>query len=191
MNRPDPMPPWEWQLWLTTIRRVCSSVGFPLGQKDSMMKRFVLAVVGLMLISPVKGVEPKDHLNSVSVFLGVAGEGRRQRAGSVGLEYERRLGETWFIAPALEHAFGGLDFSIVTLSVGYRFNRWAVFAGPGIEWSESNHGDDPGTESEFLIRTGVLYEFEFGELIVAPHAMVDFVGNGEVGVVGVTVGMSF
>ena len=79
----------------------------------------------------------------------------------------------------------------MTLSVGYRFNRWAVFAGPGIEWSESNHGDDLGTESDFLIRTGVLYEFEFGELIVAPHAMVDFVGNGEVGVVGVTVGMSF
>ena len=156
-----------------------------------MINRVVLAVIGLMLISPVKGVEPEHHLNSVSVFLGVAGEGRRQRAGSVGLEYERRLGETWFIASALEHAFGDLDFSIVALSVGYRFNRWAIFAGPGIEWSESTHGDESGTESEFLIRTGVLYEFDVGELIVAPHVMVDFVGDEEVGVAGVTVGMSF
>ena len=156
-----------------------------------MVKRAMLAVIGLMLISPVKGVEPEHHLSSVSVFLGVAGEGRRQRAGSVGLEYERRLGETWFIAPALEHAFGDLDFSIVTLSVGYRFNRWAIFAGPGIEWSETHHKDESGTESEFLIRTGVLYEFEVGEWIVAPHAVVDFVGGDEVGVVGVTVGMSF
>lgn len=156
-----------------------------------MIKRVVLTVIGLILISPVKGVEPEHHLNSVSVFLGVAGEGRRQRAGSVGLEYARRLGETWFIAPGLEHAFGDLDFSIVTLSVGYRFNRWAIFAGPGIEWSESTQGHESGTESEFLIRTGVLYEFEVGELIVAPHAMVDFAGDEEVGVVGVTVDMSF
>jgi hypothetical protein len=107
------------------------------------------------------------------------------------LEYERRLSETWFIAPGLEHAFGDLDFSIVTLSVGYRFNRWAIFAGPGIEWSQSTHGDASGAESEFLIRTGVLYEFEVGELIVAPHAMVDFVGGEEVAVVGVTVGVIF
>ena len=156
-----------------------------------MMTRVLLAVVGLMLIGPVKGVEPEHHLNSVSGFLGVASEGRRQRAGSVGLEYERRLGDTWFIAPGLEHAFGDLDFSIVTLTVGYRFNRWAIFAGPGIEWSESHHEDESSTDSEFLIRTGVLYEVEVGELIVAPHAMVDFVGGEAVGVVGVTVGMSF
>ena len=156
-----------------------------------MINRIALGVISLMLISPVKGVESEHHLNSVSVFLGVAGEGRRERAGSVGLEYERRLGERWFIAPALEHAFGDLDFSIVTLSVGYRFNRWAIFAGPGIEWSESTHGDGSGTQSEFLIRTGVLCEFEVGELIVVPHAMVDIVDGEEVGVVGVTVGVSF
>ena len=156
-----------------------------------MINRVTLSVISLMLISPVKGVESAHYLNSVSVFVGVAGEGRRQRAGSVGLEYERRLGQMWFIAPALEHAFGELDFSIVTVSVGYRFNRWAVFAGPGIEWSESHHQDESGTESEFLIRTGVLYEFEVGELIVAPHVMMDFVGDEEVGVVGVTVGISF
>ena len=155
------------------------------------MKRVVLAVIGLMLMSPVKGVEPEHHLNSVSVFLGVAGEGRRQRAGSVGLEYERRLGENWFVTPALEHAFGDLDFSIVTLSVGYRFNKWAIFAGPGIEWSESIQRSESGTETEFLVRTGVLREFEVGDLIVAPHVMVDFVGDQEVAVVGVTVGMSF
>jgi len=60
-----------------------------------------------------------------------------------------------------------------------------------VEWSESHHGNESGTESEFLIHTRVLYEFEVGELIVAPHAMVDFAGDEEVGVVGVTVDMSF
>jgi len=47
--------------------------------------------------------------------------------------------------------------------------------------SESADGDESGTESEFLIRTGVLYEFEVGELIVAPHVMVDCVGGGQWG----------
>ena len=60
-----------------------------------------------------------------------------------------------------------------------------------VEWSESHHGNEAGTESEFLIRTGVLYEFEVGKLIVARHAMVDFAGDEEVGVVDVTVDMSF
>ena len=49
------------------------------------------------------------------------------------------------------------------------------------EWSESHHGNESGTESEFLIHTRVLYEFEVGELIVVPHAMVEFAGDEEGG----------
>ena len=148
-------------------------------------------MTSLMLISPATNAEPEHHLNSVSVFLGATEEGRRQRAGTLGLEYERRLGEDWFISPAIEHAFGDLDFSILTLAVGYRFNSWAIYAGPGVEWAERNHGDGSDTKSEFLFRTGVLYELEVGDLIVAPHAMVDFLDDEEVAVVGVTVGISF
>lgn len=144
-----------------------------------------------MLISSASSAERGRHLNSASIFLGATGEGRRQRAGTLGLEFERRLGERWFIAPAIEHAFGDLDFSIATLAVGYRFNRWAVYAGPGVEWARHHHADGFETESEFLFRTGVLYEIEAGDLIVAPHAVVDFVGGEEVAVVGVTFGVSF
>ena len=124
-------------------------------------------------------------------LLGCHGEGRRQRAGTIGLEYERRLGEHWAIAPGIEHAFGELNFSVVTLSVGYRFDNWAVFAGPGIEWAEHEHGDRSATESEFLFRTGIMYEFEAGELIVAPQAIVDFVADEKVVVFGVTLGVGF
>jgi hypothetical protein len=91
----------------------------------------------------------------------------------------------------MEHAFGDLDFSVVTLTLGYRFNRWAVYAGPGVEWAQQDHIDGAGTQREFLFRTGVLYELEVGDLIVAPHAMVDFVADEKVAVVGVTVGINF
>jgi hypothetical protein len=156
-----------------------------------MQNGLVLALISLALATQAKGAEPVPHLNSVSAFLGVTSEGRRQRASTLGLEYERRLSEEWFITPAMEHAFGDLDFSVVTLTLGYRFNRWAVYAGPGVEWAQQNHVDGAGTQREFLFRTGVLYELEVGDLIVAPHAMVDFVADEKVAVVGVTVGINF
>ena len=156
-----------------------------------MQNGLVLALISLALATQAKGAEPVPHLISVSAFLGVTSEGRRQRASTLGLEYERRLSEEWFITPAMEHAFGDLDFSVVTLTLGYRFNRWAVYAGPGVEWAQQDHVDGAGTQREFLFRTGVLYELEVGDLIVAPHAMVDFVADEKVAVVGVTVGINF
>ena len=79
----------------------------------------------------------------------------------------------------------------MTLSVGYRFDNWAVFAGPGVEWAQHEHEDRSATESEFLFRTGIMYEFEAGELIVAPQAIVDFVADEKVVVFGVTLGVGF
>ena len=149
----------------------------------------IFALISLALVAPVKGAEPGHHLNSVSAFLGVTSEGRRQLASTLGLEYERRLSDRWFITPAIEHAFGNLDFSIVALTLGYRLNRWAVYAGQGVEWAQ--HEDGAETQSEFLFRTGVLYELEVGDLIVSPHAIVDFVAYDKVAVIGVTVGFNF
>lgn len=105
------------------------------------------------------------------------------------MEYKRRLSDRWFITPTIEHAFGDLDFNIAALALGYRFNRWAVYAGPGVEWAQ--HEDGAKIRSEFLFRTGGLYAHEVSDLIVAPHAMVDVVADDEVAVIGVTVGISF
>lgn len=156
-----------------------------------MRQAAIAALITLGMLNPAESAQQGHHGNSVSAFLGVTGEGRRQRAGTIGLEYERRLGEHWVIAPAIEHAFGELDFSVATLSVGYRFDKWAVFAGPGIEWAHHDYGDRSATESEFLFRTCITYEFEAGELIVAPHAIVDFVADEKVVVFGVTLGVGF
>ena len=151
-----------------------------------MRQAAIVALITLAMLSPAEATEQGHHANNVSAFLGVTGEGRRQRAGTLGLEYVRRQGEHWAIAPAIEHKFGELNFTVVTLSVDYRLDNWAVFAGPGIEWAQHEHGDRSATESEFLFRTGITYEFEADELIVAPHAIVDFVADEKVVVFGVT-----
>lgn len=151
----------------------------------------ILVSISLALAAPVKAADPEHHLNSVSAFLGVTSEGRRQQASTLGLEYERRLSDEWFVTPAIEHAFGDLDFSVLALTLGYRFNRWAIYAGPGVEWAQQEHEDGVKTRSEFLFRTGVLYELEVGDLIVAPHALVDFVADDKVAVIGLTVGINF
>ena len=64
-------------------------------------------------------------------------------------------------------------------------------AGPGVEWAQREYEGGVETRSEFLFRTGVLYELEVGDLIVAPHALVDFVADDTVAVIGVTVGVNF
>lgn len=151
----------------------------------------ILVLISLVLATPAQSAEPDHQLNSVSAFLGVTSEGRRQQASTLGLEYERRLSEKWFITPAIEHAFGDLDFSVLAVTLGYRFNRWAVYAGPGVEWAQREYEGGVETRSEFLFRTGVLYELEVGDLIVAPHALVDFVADDTVAVIGVTVGVNF
>ena len=42
-----------------------------------------------------------------------------------------------------------------------------------------------------MFRAVVVYEFEVDDLVVAPHAMVDFVADDIVAVVGITVGINF
>ena len=50
----------------------------------------ILVLISLVLATPVQSAEPDHHLNSVSAFLGVTSEGRRQQASTLGLEYERQ-----------------------------------------------------------------------------------------------------
>ena len=112
----------------------------------------MLALLSVALVAPIKGAEPDHHLNSLSAFLGITSKGRRQRASTLGLEYKRRLSDRWFITPTIEHAFGDLDFNIVALALGYRFNRWAVYAGPGVEWAQ--HEDGAKNQERIFISYG-------------------------------------
>ena len=124
------------------------------------------------------------HPNVLFGFLGITGEDRRERAGTVAIEYERRFNERWGLAAGLEHAFGDLDFTVFTVPVVFHSGKWGLYAGPGIE---KHHDHD----SEFLFRVGAVYEFEVGEIILAPKFNIDFVDGDTVLVGGLTIGFGF
>jgi len=124
------------------------------------------------------------HSNTLFGFIGMTGEDRRDRAITVAIEYERRFSERWGLSASLEHAFGDLDFTLFTLPVVFHHGNWGFYAGPGIEKSD-------GHDDEFLVRVGTIYEFEVGELILAPKFNVDFVDGDAVLVGGIAIGFAF
>lgn len=124
------------------------------------------------------------HRNMLFGFVGITGEDRRERAGTVAIEYERRLNERWGLSAGVEHAFGDLNFTVFTVPVVFHSGKWGFYAGPGIEKPE-DHG------SEFLFRAGVVYEFEAGNVVLAPKFAVDFVDGDTVLVGGLAIGFGF
>lgn len=124
------------------------------------------------------------HRNTLFGFFGVTGEDRRERAGTLAIEYERRFNERWGLAAGAERAFGDLEFTVFTVPVVFHTGKWALYAGPGVERPD-HHG------SEFLVRVGVTYEFEAGNVLLAPKFNVDFVDGDAVLVGGLAIGFGF
>lgn len=54
----------------------------------------------------------------------------------------------------------------------------------GFEWK-------PEHDAEFLVRVGVMYDFEVGRFTIAPAFNVDFVDDEEILVYGVNIGKGF
>ena len=125
------------------------------------------------------------HLNYLAVFGGITDEDRRERASTVGIEYERLLSERFGIGALVEHAFGDLDFTIYAIPLAFHSGNWRWYVAPGIEDPDHHPGN------EFLLRVGVEYFFQVGNYHVGPQFDVDFVDGEEVLVLGLTIGRGF
>jgi hypothetical protein len=157
----------------------------------------VLFALGALLAAPAavasddghddgsEGGHGSYHPNYLAVFVGVTDEDRRERASTLGIEYERRLSESFGIGGIIEHAYGDLDFTIYAIPFAYHSGRWKWYVAPGIE----NPDKKPGTE--FLLRVGLEYFFKVGAYEMAPQFDVDFVDGETVLVLGLTVGRGF
>jgi hypothetical protein len=142
---------------------------------------YVLTVVFNMAVvatsaSAAEGEEHAHefHANTLYGFIGITGEDRRERAGTVAIEYERRFNERWGLAAGAERAFGDLDFTVFTVPLVFHHGDWGFYAGPGIE--KSDHHD-----SEFIV----------GNVILAPKFNIDFVDGDAVIVGGLAIGFGF
>ena len=99
------------------------------------------------------------HPNFLGVFLGVTDEGRLE-GFAMGIEYERRLNESFGVGVVAEHAFGDLDLWVYAVPFAYHTGRWKLYVAPGVE--DGEHG------SESLVRLGGEYAFEFGAWEISP-----------------------
>ena len=123
------------------------------------------------------------HPNLLALFVGVTYEGSSEIDLALGIEYERRLNESFGVGVLAKHTFGDLDFWVYAVPFAYHTGRWKFYVAPGVE--DGKHG------SESLVRLGGEYAFEVGAWEISPQLDVDFVDGDEVLVLGVTFGKGF
>ena len=126
--------------------------------------------------------EHNFHRNTLSLFLGVTLEDD-QRERSIGLEYERRMTESFGLGVTAERTGGERYTWIYVAPVAYHAGRWKLYLAPGIE--DSDRG------SETLWRVGAEYGFEAAGWEISPQIDLDFVDDREVVVFGIAFGRGF
>ena len=157
--------------------------------------RFFLTVMLIAVANPAAGQEAEHadehsaehdyHRNTIAGFVGITGENRRERALTLGLEYERRFSETFGVVVSVEQVLGDLDFTVLAVPFAFHRGPWTFSVGPGIEFP-SDDGDD-----EFVARGSVLYSFEQNGYELAPRVTLDFVDGETVLIVGLIIGKGF
>ena len=108
-----------------------------------------------------------------------------QQAFTLGLDYEYRLNRRWGVGALIDYAGKDTRSLVVAIPlVLHPTGRLKIFVAPGVE-------DKKDHDAEFLVRAGLMYDFEVGGFTIAPAFNVDFVGDEEVLVYGVNVGKGF
>ena len=152
-----------------------------------------LAVTGLQLSAAEQTHATHEnsahhHPNMLEVFLGNTYEDSKhgdENGFTVGLVYERRYSDLLGIGGFYEYVAGDFDkWSIGVPLFIHPHEGWRFVLAPGLE---HRHGDD-----EFLLRTGVAYEFELSERwVMIPELNVDFVDGEEALAFGLSFGFGF
>ena len=123
------------------------------------------------------------HSNLLALFVGVTYEGSSENGFALGIEYERRLNESFGVGVLAEHTFGDLDSWVYAVPFAFHTGRWKFYVAPGVE------DGDQGSES--LVRLGAEYAYEVGAWEISPQLDVDLVDGEVVPVLGVTFGKGF
>jgi hypothetical protein len=117
-------------------------------------------------------------------MIGMTHGGRRKNAPALGLEYQRRLNDSFGVGGIIEYTGGDAEVWVAVIPFAYHTGRWKFYAGPGVE--NGHHG------TEELVRLGGEYVFELsGGWEVAPQINVDFVDGEEAWVFGVLIARGF
>ncbi|MEM7517281.1 MAG: hypothetical protein AAF368_10200 [Planctomycetota bacterium] len=117
----------------------------------------------------------------ISVLTGSTSEDN-ESAFTVGVDYEYRRSEYLGLGTVVEHAFEDIDATTLLAVADLHLTpQFIVQTGPGVEFIDS--------ESEFVYRLGVLYEFEFLSYTVSPQLHYDWVSGEDAIIVGLAFGV--
>ena len=156
-----------------------------------------LRLYALLLLATGSFAQDSEHFHKhhVDVFLGATletstgslGQNKENKSSAFGLEYQYRINSQWGIGAAFE-AIGEdtIREEVYILPVTYHINHnWSVYAGPGYE--------DGGHHGNYLLRTGVAYEYDLGnDFNLEPKFMADFIEGGRTTwVAGMAIGYGF
>lgn len=122
------------------------------------------------------------HANEVAVFFGFTDEGRDE-GFALGVEYERRLNESYGVGALAERTWRGRDFWVYAIPLTLHVERWKFVVAGGVERGDGN--------TEGLLRLAAGYEFEVGTAAVTPTLAVDSVDGELIYIVGASVGFGF
>jgi hypothetical protein len=136
-------------------------------------------------VEPPHGLESGHyHKNVLGVFAGVTHAGRRKNAPALGIEYERRISESFGIGGVAEYTAGDAEVWVALIPFSYRVHHWKFYVAPGIE--DGHHG------TEELVRLGGEYAFHLsGGWEIAPQVNVDIVDGEDVWVFGLVFARGF
>ena len=149
--------------------------------------RVCLGLMFMLVFAPRAAAEEAEHgahhhKNHVGVFGGLTHE-RRDNGFALGLDYGRKISDSFSIGVFAERTWGDFDFDVYGILFAYHVDRWSWIIGPGIE--DSQFGN------ERLWRLGFGYDFDIGKATLTPNFYIDNVDGEQVYVLGVALGHGF
>jgi hypothetical protein len=142
--------------------------------------------------------EHHGHDNTVALFLGgathVGSDGHASESGfAIGLEYARRVANWLKIGLLAEYASTDAerDYLLALPLFAHLTKGLVLVAAPGVEFASIEEGGLKEEETQFLMRFGTIYEFEFDNWAVGPQVHADLVGGHWTLVYGVALGIGF
>jgi hypothetical protein len=107
----------------------------------------------------------------VSILMVVVTEERAEGGPGIGVDYEYHFHQNWGASAFAEYVVGSLEIGVFGVMANYHpTERLLIGTGPGVE--SSHHG------TQSLWRLGGLYEFEAGEVTIAPALYWDWLESG-------------
>ena len=148
-----------------------------------MARLFVLSFFVLTFTGTVSAQEAAEfEKNALELFLGGTYADDEGTNFSIGLAYERRLGEKIGLGGLIEYT-EGREWVFAAPVFFLPTDAWKIGVAPGVE-----HDDG---ENEFLVRVGTAYEFDMGSWTLAPELSFDFVDSEVKTVFGQNFGFEF